>query len=37
MLGATSAWLIRNNRPIIVAVSLVFGVVFFIEGVAGLV
>jgi hypothetical protein len=37
MLGATSAWLIRNNRPIIVAVSLVFGVVFFIQGVAGLV
>jgi len=37
ILETIAAWLTRHNRPIVVAVSLIFGVVFFIQGVSGLV
>ncbi len=36
ILESISTWLVRYNRPIVVAVSLVFGVVFLIQGVSGL-
>jgi len=36
MLELISAWLTRNNRPIVMAVSLVFGIVFLVQGVSGL-
>jgi len=36
MLETISAWLTRYNRPIVVAVSLVFGIVFLVQGVSGL-
>jgi threonine/homoserine/homoserine lactone efflux protein len=35
-LEATSAWLELNNRSIVIAVSLVFGVFFFYQGASGL-
>lgn len=31
-----SAWLTRYNRPIVMAVSLIFGLLFFVQGVSGL-
>jgi hypothetical protein len=31
-----SAWLVRNNRPIVVSVSLVFGLLFLLQGAFGL-
>ncbi len=37
LLGSFSAWLTRYNRPIVIAVSLVFGVLFFVQGARGLV
>jgi len=36
VLEAISVWLTRNSRPIVLVVSLVFGVLFFIQGVVGL-
>ena len=36
-LRAAQAWLERNNRPIVIGVSLVFGVWFFYKGVSGLI
>jgi putative Mn2+ efflux pump MntP len=36
-LHAAQAWLERNNRPIVIAVSLIFGVWFFYKGVTGLI
>jgi len=36
LLGATSAWLTRYNRPIVIAVSLVFGLLFLYQGASGL-
>jgi len=36
ILEAISAWLTRYNRPIVIVVSLVFGLLFFIQGVSGL-
>jgi hypothetical protein len=36
-LRAAQAWLERNNRPIVIGVSLIFGVWFFYKGVAGLI
>jgi len=36
ILETISFWLTRYNRPIVVAVSLVFGIVFFIQGISGL-
>ncbi len=36
ILQATSAWLNRYNRPIVVGVSLVFGLLFLYQGVSGL-
>jgi hypothetical protein len=34
-LGALSAWLEANNRPIMIVVSLVFGLLFLYQGVSG--
>jgi threonine/homoserine/homoserine lactone efflux protein len=36
MLESISAWLTRNDRVIVIAVSLVFGLLFFYKGVSGL-
>jgi hypothetical protein len=36
ILEAISAWLTRYNRPIVMAVSLVFGLLFLFQGVSGL-
>jgi len=36
IMESISAWLTRYNRPIIIAVSLVFGLLFLIQGVSGL-
>ena len=36
LLDSTSAWLNRNNRPILIGVSLVFGLLFLYQGVSGL-
>ena len=36
LLEATSAWLTRYNRPIVIAVSLVFGLLFLYSGISGL-
>ena len=36
-LRAAQAWLERNNRPIVIGVSLVFGLWFFYKGVTGLI
>lgn len=36
ILGNVSTWLERNNRPIVVTVSLVFGLLFFWKGASGL-
>ncbi len=36
LLEATSAWLTRYNRPIVIAVSLVFGLLFLYQGASGL-
>jgi threonine/homoserine/homoserine lactone efflux protein len=36
ILESISAWLTRYNRPIVIVVSLVFGLLFFIQGVSGL-
>ena len=36
LLGATSAWLTRYNRPIVIAVSLVFGLLFLYQGASDL-
>ena len=36
MLDSTSAWLNRNNRPFLIGVSLVFGLLFLYQGVSGL-
>ena len=36
ILENTSAWLTRYNRPIVIVVSLVFGLLFFYQGVSGL-
>ncbi len=35
-LESISAWLTRYNRPIVLVVSLVFGLLFFVQGVSGL-
>ena len=37
VLGQASEWLARNNRPITIAVALVFGLLFFYQGASGLV
>jgi hypothetical protein len=36
ILEAISAWLTRYNRPIVIVVSLVFGLLFFVQGASGL-
>ena len=36
ILASISAWLTRYNRPIVIVVSLVFGLLFFVQGVSGL-
>ena len=36
LLEATSAWLTRYNRPIVIIVSLVFGLLFLYSGISGL-
>jgi threonine/homoserine/homoserine lactone efflux protein len=36
LLDQTSAWLTRYNRPIMMTVSLVFGLLFFYQGASGL-
>jgi len=36
-LAAAQAWLERNNRPIVIGVSLVFGLWFLVKGVVGLI
>lgn len=36
MMEAISAWLTRNNRIIVIAVSLIFGVLFLVQGIGGL-
>jgi len=36
ILESISVWLTRYNRPIVLAVSLVFGLLFFVQGVSGL-
>ena len=36
LLDATSTWLNRYNRPIVIVVSLVFGLLFLYQGVSGL-
>jgi hypothetical protein len=36
ILGAISSWLVQNNRPIVVVVSLVFGLLFLFQGISGL-
>lgn len=36
VLGQASEWLARNNRPITIAVALVFGLLFFYQGASGL-
>jgi len=36
LLEATSAWLTRYNRPIVIVVSLVFGLLFLYQGASGL-
>ena len=36
ILVSISAWLTRYNRPIVMVVSLVFGLLFFVQGVSGL-
>ncbi len=36
MMESISAWLTRYNRPIIIAVSLIFGLLFLVQGVSGL-
>jgi threonine/homoserine/homoserine lactone efflux protein len=35
LLEAMSAWLTRYNRPIVIGVSLIFGLMFFYQGVSG--
>jgi threonine/homoserine/homoserine lactone efflux protein len=37
LLDATSAWLTRYNRPIVIVVSLVFGLLFLVQGASGLI
>jgi hypothetical protein len=37
LLEQASTWLARNNRPIMIAVSLVFGLLFLYQGVSGLI
>ncbi len=34
-LGATNAWLEKNNRVIVIIVSLIFGLLFLYQGVMG--
>jgi hypothetical protein len=36
LLEKASAWLMRYNRPIVIIVSLVFGLLFFYQGASGL-
>ena len=36
MLDSTSAWLNPHNRPVLIGVSLVFGLLFLYQGVSGL-
>lgn len=36
ILEAISAWLTRYNRPIVIVVSLVFGLLFFVQGASGM-
>ena len=36
LLDSTSAWLTRYNRPIVITISLVFGLLFLYQGVSGL-
>jgi hypothetical protein len=36
LLDSTSIWLARYNRPILIGVSLLFGLVFLVQGVSGL-
>jgi threonine/homoserine/homoserine lactone efflux protein len=36
ILEAISAWLTKYNRPIVIVVSLVFGLLFFVQGASGL-
>jgi hypothetical protein len=36
LLDATSAWLARYNRPIVIVISLVFGLLFLYQGASGL-
>jgi H+/Cl- antiporter ClcA len=36
IMESISAWLTRYNRPIVLVVSLVFGLLFFVQGVSGL-
>lgn len=37
VLDAVSAWLTKNNRPIVIVVSLIFGLLFFYSGLTGLI
>jgi len=36
VLDRFAAWLTKNNRPIVIIVSLVFGVLFLYSGISGL-
>lgn len=37
LLEQVSAWMTRNNRLIVITVSLIFGLLFFYQGASGLI